>query len=96
MTADAPGFWMAETSGVLRPAVEAYLNRRELTPEQIATLRAYFRQWVCATAWDANPHAGDEDRARLAQLRGDVDRLTTREAIDHWLDDMVTAGMDPL
>jgi hypothetical protein len=29
--ASAPGYWMNETSGVLRPAIEAYLNHDELT-----------------------------------------------------------------
>lgn len=39
-----PGFWMNETSGVLRPAVEAYLRREPMTPNQIAAMRAYLRQ----------------------------------------------------
>lgn len=41
-----PGYWMNETSGVLRPAVEAYLNGTEMTPGQIVAMRGYLRQWV--------------------------------------------------
>lgn len=43
----APGYWMHETTGVLRPAIEAYLSRSldphspEMTPEQIAAVRGY-------------------------------------------------------
>jgi hypothetical protein len=91
-----PGYWMWETSGVLRPAVEAYLNRREMTLGQIAVLRAYLRQWINAPAWDASPHAGAEDRARLAQLRADIDELTSRKAVDRWIAKAVAEGLDPL
>jgi hypothetical protein len=92
----APGYWLYETSGVLLPAVAAYLERREMTPEQIAALRGYLRQWIDAPAWDANPHAGDEDRARLAALRADVDQLTSRTAIDSWIEKAIAEGLDPL
>jgi hypothetical protein len=83
----APGFWMHETSGVLRPAVEAYLHGHELQPEQIAALRAYLRQWIFAPAWK-----GEE----IDQLRGGIDGLTTRAAIDAWVDQAVEIGIDPL
>jgi hypothetical protein len=36
-----PGYWMYETSGVLRPAIENYLNNRPMSPENIAAMRAY-------------------------------------------------------
>jgi len=44
--AGPPFYWMFETTGVLRPAVEAYLNHGEMTEPQIAALRAYLRQWI--------------------------------------------------
>ena len=37
----APGYWKHETSGVLRPAVEAYLGGGPMTGSQIAAMRAY-------------------------------------------------------
>jgi hypothetical protein len=94
---EGPGYWMYETSGVLRPAMEAYLQHKELlSDEQIATLRAYFRQWIDSSVWDNNPHIDADSCAWLAMMRLRVDKLTTREAIDSWLADASDAGMDPL
>ena len=78
---------MNETSGVLRPAVEAYLNHRPMTDAQVAAMRAYLRQWIAAPAW-AGP---DVDR-----LRSGLDNLTTREAIRAWLELALDMGIDPL
>ena len=80
-----PGYWMSETSGVLRPVVEAYLQRQPMEPEQIATMRAYLRQWIMAPEW-----CGVDD------LRLDVDKLTDRAAIDDWLARADAVGIDPL
>jgi hypothetical protein len=85
---DAPGYWMNETSGVLRPAVEGYLKGAPLSGPQIAALRAYFRQWINAGAW----RSGEA----LEELRRGVDRLMTRAEIDSWLDDALDLGIDPL
>ena len=82
-----PGYWMHETSGVLRPAIVAYLKRDPMTPEQIAAMRAYLRQWI-------NGDWGPEDE--VAQLRHDIDGLTSRSAIDRWLEAAVAIGIDPL
>ena len=48
---DAPKFWMWETSGVLRPAIMAYIDGHTLTAAQCATMRAYLRQWVGSPVW---------------------------------------------
>lgn len=82
-----PGYWMNETSGVLRPAVEAYLRNETMTPEHIAAMRAYLRQWIMAPAW-----MGPE----VDELRASLDGLTTRGAITAWLDQAMDAGIDPL
>ena len=82
---DAPGYWMNETSGVLRPAVEAYLNNEPMSEGEIAAMRAYLRQWI----------AGFFD-AGAADLAGRVDKLTSREAVENWLDDATEIGIDPL
>jgi hypothetical protein len=95
-TTDDPGYWIYETSGVLRPAVEAYLNGAPLTNEHIAALRAYFRQWISSPVWDQNPYADIEERDGLACMRAGVDGLTTREAIEKWLDAAMDGGLDPL
>lgn len=82
---EGPGYWKNETSGVLKPAVEAYLSRDELTPAEFAALRAYFRQWV----------AGFRDPA-VVELGNRIDDLTSRQAIDAWIGDSIDLGIDPL
>ena len=90
-----PGFWTYETSGVLFPAVEAFLHGHELTPEHIAALRAYLRQWINATAWDHNPYAGDKEHTWLARMRARCDWLVSRQAIAEYVDELVAKAMDP-
>lgn len=82
-----PGYWMHETSGVLRPAVEAYLFGDAMTPEQIAALRAYLRQWIEAPGFRGFV---------VDELRRTLDGLTTRQAITAWLHLADDAGVDPL
>jgi len=91
-----PGYWMYETSGLLRPAIAAYLNGAPMTEADIAAMRAYLRQWIGAPVWDTNPHAGPEERAWLAQMRARIDGLASREAISAWLHDAIVGGIDPL
>jgi hypothetical protein len=79
--------WMYETSGGLRPAVEAYLRGQDMTSEQVASMRAYLRQWVTAPA-----RQGPEVDA----LRQGVDGLTTDAAISQWLDLAAKSNIDPL
>lgn len=88
ITLHAPGYWMSETSGALRPAIEAYLSHDELTPEQIAAIRAYLRQWIEAPGWRGG--------MALDDLRRDVDGLTNRAAVDRWLHYANLVGIDPL
>ena len=78
---------MYETSGVLRPAVEAYLAGGAMTPLQIAAMRAYFRQWIAA----------DFAGPMVDRLRADIDGLTTRAALRRWLRTAaILEGIDPL
>lgn len=91
-----PRYWMQETSGVLRPSIEAYLTRAAMTNEQIVAMRAYLRRWIMASCWDANPDASRVYRQRVALLRRWVDSLTSREVIKGWLDMAVAIGIDPL
>lgn len=82
-----PGFWMHETSGVLRPAVEAYLTGAPMTREQIAAMRAYLRQWIFVPCW----------RGRTVRfLRRAINDLTSREGIRAWLALAEQEGIDPL
>jgi DNA transposition AAA+ family ATPase len=72
---------------VLRPAIDAYLNGRSMTQDQIAAMRAYIRQWIDDPTW-----AGE----RVVELRQGVDGLTTRAKIKAWLDLAEEEGIDPL
>lgn len=96
MTERGPGYWMHETSGVLRPAVEAYLRGDPLRPEHITAMRSYLRQWIMSPLWDQNPHADDDDRWALGELRRHVNDLTTRTVIERWIAWAVDEGYDPL
>jgi hypothetical protein len=81
-----PGYWMYETSGVLRPAVEAYLRDDPMTGAQIAAMRAYLRQWI----------AGDWHGDGVKELRAAIDGLTSKVAIERWLDQAARLSIDPL
>jgi hypothetical protein len=84
---ETPGYWMNESSGALRPAIVAYLQREPLSEAYIAAIRAYLRQWIMAPVW-----VGPE----IDALRAGIDRLTTRQAISRWLDVALDENIDPL
>ena len=83
----ARGYWMNETSGVLAPAVEAYLMGHPLAPEHVAAIRAYLRQWIAAPDWRG---------PLIGELRLSVEGIDSRAAITRWLDLADEAGIDPL
>lgn len=86
----APGYWMFETGGELRPAVERFIRGQHLSLRDIKLIRAYCCQWVGAPVWADNA-AGDLERLReLARV------LTNREAIEAWVQLAEDFGMDPL
>lgn len=80
-----PGYWMNETSGVLRPVIEAYLNGRSMTPEQFHIMRVYLRQWMENGPWQG-----------VEGLTARIDGLTDRKALSRWLNDALDVGIDPL
>lgn len=91
-----PRHWMHETSGVLKPVVEAYLNNKALSEQDIAILRQYLRQWIMSPVWDSNPYAGDPERLHLARLRSSIDELISRETIEDWIEDADALGIESL
>jgi thymidylate synthase len=80
-------YWMWEQSGVLKPAIAAYLRGEPLERDQIGALRAYFRQWI------EDPRFIGEG---VDQLRAMINGLTNRKAIRDWLDLATEEGVDPL
>jgi hypothetical protein len=83
----SPLYWMYETSGVLRPAIVAYLNRDPLNDEQIAAIRHYLAQWIYAPGFDGEG---------VGRLRDTIGGLKSRDAIDQWLYHADQIGIDPL
>ena len=67
----APGYWMNETSGKLRPSIEALILGVPLSTEDVVAIRDYLRQWIGAD-WQ-----GDE----VADLRRRVELLTSSHEI---------------
>jgi hypothetical protein len=93
----APKYWLYETSGVLAPAIGLYLSRpRSMTDRDIALVAAYFSQWIDSPAWDANPNASEENRAKLAELRIRAGKIATVDDIHAWLGAALQEGIDPL
>jgi hypothetical protein len=78
---------MDEQSGVLRPAIEAYLHGERMTAGQIDAMRGYLRQWVMLGDW----------RGPLVDvLRTMVTDIWSQTDISRWLDLADDAGLDPL
>jgi hypothetical protein len=85
---NAPGYWRYETSGVLAPAVEAYIKGEALTHGQVMLMKMYLRQWIMAPCW-----RGD---AELEDLRWSVELIQTQQDIRNWLWRAMDEGHDPL
>jgi len=81
-------YWMHERSGKLRFVIEAYQHGKAMSAEDIGIMRDYLRQWIMSPWWF--------DSAELAGLRADVDKLTSRVAIQDWLDRAFREGINPL
>lgn len=84
---DGPRYWMFETTGRLKPVVQAYLAGEELDSDAIVTLRAYLRQWINAPVWKGE---------QIDHLRAAVDGLVSRQAIANWIHAAEREGIDPL
>lgn len=92
----APAYWRDEQSGILEGAILAYMNRKASTP-QLRLVQQYFKHWADCPGWDENPHADDESRARIAQLREAIANCEpTQEALEAWQQQALAEGIDPL
>lgn len=81
-----PLYWQNETTGVLRPAIEAYLFGHDLTQAHIGALRAYFRIWC-------GPYPQSEHMRVLIEA---IDGIQNRRSLEAWLDSALLLGIDPL
>jgi len=93
----APKYWMHETTGILKPVVNAYLKGERIDRIQIAIMRKYLEQWFDSPVWA--PGWGAESAAamfKLEALRRQVHAIQSREDIEAVLRDALDLGIDPL
>jgi len=85
--ANMPNFWLYDPSGKLSMVVRRYVERRSMSPVDVAVMRAYLRQWI----------NGDwHNCALLDALRTKVAEIRTRQDITDWLIMAEGQGIDPL
>ena len=80
-------YWKNEMTGVLRPAVEAFLYGEAMTDDQIAAMRAYLRQWIADDDWQG---------PMVDPLRTQVNEIVTQNDIRRWIERAIPEGMNPL
>ena len=86
---DAPKYWMAESSGVLKPVVhKLVLHGEDLDANEIHLMQAYLWQWVSSPLW---PPSG-----MLELLRLRVMMIATTEDVRDAIRAAVNMEMDPL
>jgi hypothetical protein len=78
---------MNETSGLLVPVVQKYLEGEGLDRREVKIMQTYLRQWVGASSF----HGREVD-----ELRRDVEFIRTTAGLRSWLNRAVDAGIDPL
>jgi len=86
-----PTEWQHETSGQLRPAVLAYLNKQRMEAHDFAAIRGYLLHYVQAPCWKK---AGQAEHWQ--ELEHGILSLKSRSALDDWLDEAAEIGLDPL
>jgi hypothetical protein len=96
-----PLYWQHEQTGLLRRAIEYYVNCCCGDPhstdevyhqEQIDTVRLYFRSWIYATIWEHDP----AQSANLNRLRSQIQTATTISDLIRWQQAALDQGIDPL
>jgi hypothetical protein len=92
---DAPKYWLYETGGQLRAAVENYLHGRDMSVRDVSLMRAYLSQWVQSPVW-ANPFDDSGVNGELAKLRAAVGAIANAADISAWLHAALAWGIDPL
>lgn len=85
---DAPKYWMAESSGVLKPVVHELLHGGDLDANEIRLMKAYLWQWVSSPAWAPS--------GMLEALRLRVMMIQTTDDIHDAIRAAVNMEMDPL
>jgi hypothetical protein len=82
-----PRFWMEEDSGLLAPAVDAYINGEKLDAQQLELLQLYLRQFL--------ERAVLTGAANRNKLLARVARLRSAHDIERFADELAEWGVEP-
>jgi hypothetical protein len=92
-----PPYWKNETSGILQPAITAFIERGVYgsktpapTPEQMGLIKQYLALYINAPCWQEGV------QGQLAALRQSVNGINDLASCDRWLDEAMKWGFDPL
>jgi hypothetical protein len=82
-----PHFWMTEQSGLLEPAVEAYLNGEALSPAELDLIKQYLRQYI-----ERAMMSGEANRGALLRR---AEALRNSRDIERFADELSEYGVEP-
>lgn len=83
----APHFWMAEQTGKLAEAVEAYLDGERLSPQGLDLIKQYLRQYI-----ERALLTGEAHRPKLLQA---LAKLKNNGDIAEFADELAEVGIEP-
>lgn len=86
--------WQDDTSGKLPEAVHAFFEvsgAPPLTPERLELVREYCQYYINAPCWKTD----GPDQALWTRLREDVQHITAKAAMIHWLEQTIEVTIDP-
>ncbi|HEX5689055.1 MAG TPA: hypothetical protein VFX76_03590 [Roseiflexaceae bacterium] len=82
-----PHFWMTEQSGVLEPAVEAYLNGEALSTAALGLIKQYLHQYI-----ERALMAGEANRGALLRR---VEALRNSRDVERFAEELSEYGVEP-
>ncbi len=82
-----PHFWMTEQTGKLSEAVEFYFTGEPISPEHLALIKAYLKQYVERVVM-----ADASQRGAFLQRIG---KLRTTRDIENYADELSEYGVEP-
>ncbi|NJN17721.1 MAG: hypothetical protein HC822_16325 [Oscillochloris sp.] len=82
-----PRFWMEETTGALREAIEVYMRAEPLDRQQLDVLKIYVRQFI--------ERALMSDERQRKRFLGRVDTFRNIKDLESLADDLSEVGVEP-
>lgn len=84
--AKPPRFWMEEQTGVLAPAVEAYLDGERLNTAQVEVIKVYLKQYV-----ERAMLTGGANKPGLVRK---IDKLKSSADLERFADEVAELGAE--